>query len=177
MADNYVTNPGVGGVPFGSDEVTAIHYPRVKIVFGDEGTVNDVGPSNKLPIVDLATSKDSITASLSTATVQNGATSLIPKFAIIDAALSPDNTIVALVASKKIRVLSYSFIASGAVTARFESDTGGTALTGQMQIGANGKASAEFNPLGHFETVAGELLNLELSGATSVDGHLTYVEV
>lgn len=177
MPDNYTTNEGAGGSTFASDDIGGTHYPRVKLSFGDDGTANDVGPSNKLPITDLSTTKDAVVASLSTATLSNGSTSLTPKFAFIDAALSPDNTIIAAVGGKKIRVLSYSFIAAGAVTARFESDTGGNSLTGQMQIGANGKASAEFNPLGHFETVAGELLNLELSGAVSVDGHLTYVEV
>jgi hypothetical protein len=34
-----------------------------------------------------------------------------------------------------------------------------------------------FNPVGWFETAAGELLNLELSAGVSVDGCLTYVEV
>ena len=34
-----------------------------------------------------------------------------------------------------------------------------------------------YNPLGWFETVAGELLNMELGGAQAVAGCLTYVEV
>lgn len=99
------------------------------------------------------------------------------KYAAIDAAASGDNTIVAAVADKKIRVLSLFLVASGAITARFESGAGGSALTGQMQLGANGGVVLPHNPDGWFETAAGALLNLELSGATSVDGALTYTEV
>lgn len=92
----------------------------------------------------------------------------------IDAALSGDNTLVAAVAGKKIRVLSVTLIASAAVNVRFESGAGGTALTGQMNLAANGGFSAAHEPYGHFETAVGALLNLELSGAVSVDGWLVY---
>lgn len=99
-----------------------------------------------------------------------------PKFAVIDHAAA-DNTIVAAVAGKRIRVVSYFLVNTTAQTIRFESAAGGTALTGQMALANNGVLEAPFNPMGHFQTVKGELLNLELSGATSVDGHLTYIEV
>lgn len=100
-----------------------------------------------------------------------------PLYAVIDDALTPDNTIIAAVAGKKIRVLGFFLVAGGTVVARFESDTGGTALTGQMTLAVNNVVASGFNPLGLFETVAGELLNLELSLAVSVDGALTYVLV
>jgi hypothetical protein len=100
------------------------------------------------------------------------------KRAVIDHATSGDNTIVPAVTGKKIRVLSFCFQAAGAVTVRFESTAGGTALTGQMTQGAAGDGQVRnYNPLGWFETVAGELLNMELSAAVSVDGDLQYIEV
>lgn len=99
------------------------------------------------------------------------------KFAIIDHATSGNNTLVAAVAGKKIRVLAVGMIAAGAVLARFESAADGTALSGQMNLAANGQFTLPYNPGGWFETVAGQLLNLELGGAVSVDGCLTYVEV
>ena len=99
------------------------------------------------------------------------------KYAVIDHAGSGDNTLVAAVAGKKIRVLSYVFVVTGAVNVRFESGAGGTALTGVMNFDAAGKGiSASYSPKGHFQTAAAALLNLELSGAVSVDGHLTYIE-
>lgn len=100
------------------------------------------------------------------------------KRAIIDNATSGDNTLVAAVTGKRIRVLSLFVIMTGtAVTIRFESGAGGTALTGQMQPTQGGGFVLPFNPVGWFETAAGALLNLELSGAQSVDGCLVYVEV
>ncbi len=99
------------------------------------------------------------------------------QFAIIDGAASGDNTLVAAVSGKKIRVLSLFGVASGAVVVRFESGASGTALTGQMNVGANGNVTMPFNPEGWFETVAAALLNMELGGAVSFDGCLTYVLV
>ena len=105
-------------------------------------------------------------------------THCLPKFAKIDAATSGDNTLVAAVTGKKIRVLAAFFTMTGtAVTIRFESAAGGTALTGQMTPTQGQTIVLPFNPLGWFETVAAELLNLELGGAQSVDGALTYIEV
>ena len=99
------------------------------------------------------------------------------KYAAIDAATNGDNTIVAAVAGKKIRVLSVFYLAAGTVNVRFESAAGGTALTGQMQHTAQTGAVLNFNEDGWFETVSGELLNMELSAGVSVDGSLSYIEV
>lgn len=109
--------------------------------------------------------------------VTTGGASSAVKYAVIDAA-SADNTIVAAVTGKKIRVISLFVIASGGEnTLRFEAGTGGTALTGQMQVSDNGGFVLGYNEAGWFETTAGALLNLELASATSVDGALSYVQV
>lgn len=118
-----------------------------------------------------------VVGGLSTSVIYNGTTALTPKFAIIDAATSGDNTIVGTVGGKKIRVLSLFMVAAGSVITRFESTAGGTALTGQMNLTTNSGYVLPFNPTGWFETVSGELLNLELSAAISVDGSVSYVEV
>lgn len=102
----------------------------------------------------------------------------VAKFAKIDAASSGDNTLVEAVTGKKIRVMAGSLTMTGtAVTIRFESAASGTALTGQMTPLQGTTILLPYCPLGHFETVAGELLNLELGGAQSVDGWLVYIEV
>ena len=103
------------------------------------------------------------------------------KFAVIDDASSGNNTVIAAVTDKKIRVLSYTLVPAADVTIRWESGAGGTALTGQMVLWAEDGVvsqgiSANCGPFGCFETAAGALLNLELSGAVSVDGHITYIE-
>lgn len=109
--------------------------------------------------------------------IDNAGTTRTVKYAIIDAATSGDNTLVPAVASRKIRILSAFLVASAAVTVRFESGAGGTALSGQMVLAANAGFVLPYNPHGWNETAVNTLLNLELSGAISVDGMLTYAEV
>lgn len=99
------------------------------------------------------------------------------KRAVIDNATSGDNTIVDAVTGKKIVVISGQLISAGTMTVRFESGASGTALTGQMSVQASTGFHMPHNPLGHFETAEGQLLNLELSAATSVDGYINYIEV
>lgn len=117
-----------------------------------------------------------VAAALDTGELYNGQVPLLPKFAIIDAATNTNNTLVAATAGKKIRVLAAFLTMTGtAVTIRFESAADGTALTGQMTPTQGSTITLPFNPVGWFETIAGDLLNLELGGGQSVDGCLVYV--
>jgi hypothetical protein len=100
------------------------------------------------------------------------------QYAAVSAADLGDNTLVAAVTARQLRVLAFVLVAAGgANTVRFESGAGGTALTGQMDLAADGQLVAPYNPAGWFETAAGALLNLELSAATLVAGFLVYIEV
>lgn len=100
----------------------------------------------------------------------------------ISAAASGDNTLIAAVAGLKIKVLGLVMFAGGAVATRFESNAGGTALTGVITLSAAGVGLGNDSlilpmaPPGYhwFETVAGQLLNLELGGAVQVSGFLVY---
>ena len=92
----------------------------------------------------------------------------------ITAALSPDNTLLAAVTGSAIRVHSYTLVAAGSVTARFESAAGGTALTGVMSLIVGVPLVVKFEREGHFQTAVSALLNLELSTTVQVSGHLTY---
>lgn len=167
MADNFVANAGAGGSTFASDDIGGVQHPRVKVEWGADGAANDAAVAAPLPVQ----------ATLESSQMVAGGTIVTPKYAIIDAATSGDNTLVAAVTSKKIRVLSLFLVSAGTVNARFESGAGGTALSGQMNLIANTGFVLPFNPAGWFETASNTLLNLELSGAISVDGSLVYVEV
>jgi len=112
-----------------------------------------------------------------TASIYNGINPITPKFAAISCSSSGNNTIVAAVTGKKIRVLAYVIVHTLAVTAKFKSSTAGTDLTGAMPAGINGTVQAPFCPVGYFETASGEALTLVLGGAVAVGGHITYVEV
>lgn len=102
------------------------------------------------------------------------------KFANIATATSGDNELVALVAAKKIRVVSIVVIATADVDAYFKS-SGGTNIFGNgthsIDLTANMGFSLPFNPGGWFETDVGEALEINLSGAVSIAGSLKYVEV
>lgn len=105
----------------------------------------------------------------------NGNT-VTPKFAIISASTSGDNTVVSAVSGKKIRVLHYSLVCAAAVTLTWKSGTA-TNISGGMAFGANNGISTPYSPQGLFETASGQALVLSLSTDASVGGHLTYIEV
>lgn len=50
MADNAVANPGAGGVTFATDDIGGVHYPRVKLVWGADGSGNDASAANPIPV-------------------------------------------------------------------------------------------------------------------------------
>jgi hypothetical protein len=101
------------------------------------------------------------------------------KRAAISAASSGNNTLVAAVADKKIKVLSVLLVGATAVTVAFQSGAGGTALTGVMSLGATAgfvlPPPADPNMF-WFETGVNTLLNLSLGGAVQVSGVITYFE-
>lgn len=168
MADTFVTNAGSGGATFASDDIGGVHHPRLKLVHGADGTNDgDVARANPLPVQVYQ----------DVSTLRSGGDALTPARVAIDAATSGDNTLVAAVSGRRVRVLALFLVAAGTVNVRFESGAGGTALTGQMNLVANTGFVLPFNPVGWFETGINTLLNLELSAAVSVDGALTYVEV
>lgn len=100
------------------------------------------------------------------------------QYAVVAAATGGDNTLVAAVTGKKIRVIALVLVASGgANSVRLESGASGTAITGVMDIIDNGQLVLPYNPAGWCETAAAALLNMELSAATAVAGVLGYVTV
>lgn len=102
---------------------------------------------------------------------------LTPKYAAVAASSSGDNTLVAAVASRRILILGCVLIAAGAVNIRLEDGAGGTALTGVMALTTNSGFTLPFSEVGWNKTSVNTLLNLELSGAVSVAGVLTYAEI
>jgi hypothetical protein len=100
-----------------------------------------------------------------------------PKFAKIVASSSGVTEVIALVSGKKIRVLSLSLTANAAVNVKFQSHTTPTDLTGLYYLGDKGGFVLPYNPLGHFESLSGQALDINLSGAVAVGGQLVYVEV
>lgn len=192
MSDNSSQQ---GSDTIATDDVGGIKYQRVKVTFGADGSATDVSTSNLLPVdasgvaidinslpaADRAT--DTLGAALATDALSGGSlangnlTSYTPKFAKITASSSGATTIVSAVTSKKIRVLAWSLVCNAAVNVKWQSHVTPTDLTGLHYFGANGGISVPLSPVGHFETVAGEALDINLSGAQAVGGSLVYIEV
>lgn len=137
------------------------------------------GTTNGVVIKDSSGNAIDQTATINVApdssVLKLGNTSVTPKFAAIAASSSGANAIVAAVTGKKIRVLAYTLLANADVNAKWQSAS--TDKSGLLYLAAKGGASPAYCPTGLFETAAAEALNLNLSGAVAVGGHVTYIEV
>jgi hypothetical protein len=100
------------------------------------------------------------------------------KFVQINATQDNDNTIVAGVAGKKLRVISYALVVSAAGTITIQDTQTTPAVFAQFPLAANGGVSyAGGLQAPAFETAAGK--GIEINNPVGVDtlGHLTYIEV
>ena len=63
MANNYTTDPGVGGKTYRSDEIGGIDWPFVKLSWGPSGTANiiDAAPGKALPVQGEAAEDAAVT--------------------------------------------------------------------------------------------------------------------
>ena len=143
-------------------------------------TVDDKGQLRVATLTSLRTA-DSVAAADQIDRVMNGFTELTPKFAKADiAASTTDGSVVAAVASKKIRVLAFRLHCGGtATTATFRTKPAGagTAITEVFALGANGGRADGYSKVGHFETGVGEGLSLSTGTGSSVGVGVVYVEV
>jgi len=100
---------------------------------------------------------------------------LIPQFASISVSSAGDSQLVAAVANKRIRVINYALMANGTVNVKFRG--GADDKTGLLYLVANAGVAPGEARYGHFQTGLGQALNINLSAAIAVGGHLTYVAV
>lgn len=129
--------------------------------------IADVGGQ---PVITLPASDE-------TSIIYNGSTALTPKFAVISASASGPTTLVAAVAAHQIRVINIVLIASGTVNVKFQSHVTPTDETGLLYLVANTGFAPGYDPTGHFQTITGEALDINLSAGVPVGGWLKYLEV
>lgn len=94
------------------------------------------------------------------------------------AASQTDSVIVAAVAGKKIRVLAWGAVAGATATnLTFNSKPAGAgvAISQLFANGANGGEVYNFNPLGWFETVAGEGLTVTTGAGATTGINVSYI--
>lgn len=179
MADNISVSTSGGTETIGADEISSVKYQRAKLIYGPDGTnsgdVQEASTSTKGPLPTAAYQ--------ATDYIMLAGLGLVPKFAVIN--LTATGTLVAAVASKKIRVLALVMtmdFTTGDETYTFKSGAAGTALTGAFAGPANTVTRPfvvlPFNQVGWFETTSGVLLELSLAGTTPISqGCLSYIEV
>lgn len=93
--------------------------------------------------------------------------------AAIDFSSSGDNTVIALVASKKIKVHRIFFVASSATNITIK-DGASTSLTGAMAMSANGGFTLDMQGDPWFTTTAGTAFIINQSGSAQVSGRIYY---
>jgi hypothetical protein len=138
------------------------------VEWGVDGVSNDTSASSPLPATVRGSTADPVDGTGTAAPV---------KFARIFATADGDNTLVAAVTSKKIRVIGYKVQLTGVGTAVFKSGAG-TSLADVVADGNAGGASYAGSLLSPaFETAAATAL--VINNPTGIDtlGHLSYVEV
>lgn len=107
-------------------------------------------------------------------TVYQARDPIVPRRVVIDHD-GTDQVVINESAGQQICVLAGSLTMTGtAVSIRFESTGGGTALTGQMTPTSGQTITWPFNPACWIKSLTGSAINLELGGAQSVDGVLVY---
>lgn len=178
MTDTVPITAGAG-TSIATDDIGGVHYQRVKVTHGGDGVADDVSAAAPLPVTAPAATRTShsIAVALQTDALMNALTSLTPKFfSETVGASDADEELVALVASKKIRVLALAVQCGATATdVTFESST--TTRKHKVPAGANGGQILPFNPVGWFETAAGESLTCTTGTGSSVEISGVYVEV
>lgn len=111
------------------------------------------------------------------AVFKSDGTALTVSRASITASSSGATTIVSATAAQQIIVLQWALVCNAAVNVKWQSHVTPTDITGLHYFAANGGISSPWNPLGYFATVAGEALDINLSGNVAVGGSLVYVKI
>ena len=125
-----------------------------------------------------AATTHSVSAKLATDSIMDNLTALTPKYAWVDAAAGGDTDVVALVSSKKIRVLAaYAVTGATATAVYFKTKATGTHLTATFANAANGGEILPFCPVGWFQTLSGEALTVTLGAGSATGIGVVYVEV
>jgi hypothetical protein len=108
--------------------------------------------------VAIASNQSTLSVATDTSQVANGVsgTMLTPTKVKISVASATTTTLVALQASKKIRILSMYLVSTAANTVTFQSHTTTTNADGGAAFAANGGYVLPFNPIGWFDTTSGE---------------------
>lgn len=161
----------MGHVPVYFDSGTGAWLP---IPAGPNGLKVDLGTR-------LQGDLDVVSAAPVTDVIYNAGVALTPKNALANvAASSTDSVVITGVSSKKLRVLAAVAVAGATatdLTFRSKPAGAGAAISPLFANAANGGFVLPFNPVGWFETVAGEALVVNTGAGSSIGLLVKYAEV
>lgn len=181
MADNLPAYYDTGLVQ-AADDISSVLYIIQKLAFGALDAATLVSLANGLPVQiangGAATSAiagvapDNALAAIAVAEIQRKTL----KRAVINLGASGDNTVIAAVASKVLKVYAYAIQSTGTVTAKLTDGAAGASLSLNWTLQAReGAVSAVATPPNYlFKTTAGLALILNLSGAVTVGCEVSY---
>jgi hypothetical protein len=121
------------------------------------------------------TPSGALPCSAETSTIFEGTTGLTPQF--FETTASPslsDVTLISGTSGKRIRVIAL-FCVCGATATTIQFYDGSTAITGTIPNGANGGMVLPFNPVGWFQTSAGNALAVSTGAGSNTSINLVYV--
>lgn len=129
--------------------------------------------------VAIASNQSTLAVAMDTTQIADGVsgTMLTATKTKISIASATTTTLVALVSSKKIRVLAMYLVSTGANTINLQSHATTSNSDGLPGYAANGGIVLPFNPLGWFDTTTGEALDMVTSGSGQVSGQILTVAV
>jgi len=171
LAEDGAGGVGGGGGVYNDTPPTYIDGQSVVAQYDTRGSAK----------VTLATTlsnlADKITVYQATDSIMNGITALTTKRAIANIAASATATsLVALVASKKIRVIAVYCITGGTAT-NITFNSASAAISPLLASGINGGVILPLCPVGWFETVSGEALTVTTGAGSTTGVGVLYLEI
>lgn len=100
------------------------------------------------------------------------------KFVRVNATADGDNTVVAAVSGKKLRVIGYAISATAAGVATFQDTAGTPVVFASFPLAANGGVVYDGGPeCPAFETASGAGIEINCATGQDITGHMTYLEL
>lgn len=127
----------------------------------------------------LATDQTTIAVTQDTSKIGSGTagTFLTPATVKINIAGATTTTVVALVAAKKIRILACYLVLGGANNVNWQSHTTTSNGDAALTFASGSGLVLNYNPIGWFDTTAGEALDIVTSTSAQLSGRIVYVVV
>lgn len=166
MADHVQLPLFVGSAVFATDDISSVHYPRGKVVWGVDGTATDASHTAPLPVVEVS--------SVAAPFKADGSGRVTIEEISVNATADGDNALRAAPgAGVSIRVCSYLLNATGA--GQFELKSGST-IKGRVRSasdadGAVFRGSAKADECA-FTCAANTALNLNCPVGVDMVGHM-----